>query len=429
MAENILGLLLVLSTPKDRHVFRYPPDPTSPEARLSQPVYSRATHTAKDTAVDPRSHRLFPKKRGEGSRAGDSRFSNTHFWSSNHSSARAATRPGAGSECSSLAPASAGSFHSHQTEYGTPPSSSSSSSSDDSDFYRLFDGGVGGTSYGNGNRRYSSETDGSQPASVRPNAPRPLTEIVQNRRGSVVESEATHRQGSSRKGRKGKPFVEAQYNYALGYSLDFLGDLLTPPRVACNRKFEVCVDELVFIGHPVCTNSDGKWEYPADDSDDDDEPRRVSRGRRMNDTPAPRDVSLLPVAEHPDSPATRFEKLQEDRHSLHRDALNASTHSLANSASDPTSTPRNVKKDEEEPQLTMFHLVLIIDKPDPQADSDTHLAEVYSHLYREIAFKWTAAAFALQVRENWVAREAKELARIREKAIMDGKSSFRERLT
>lgn len=274
MAENILGVLLVSSTSRDRYVFPYPPDPTSPEVRMQQPVYSRATYTAKDATVDHKSHRLFPRHR-DGSRTSGSRGLNTtHFWSSKASSGKAVrSRNGRGGDgeddgrsasatSSQCAPASTGSFHSHLTQVGSSRSESSSSS-DDSDFDRLFDSGY---SRNHTPRRYSSDTDVSTPASARPNAPRPFTEIIaEGRRGSVVESESTARAGGSKRGGssgRSKAFVEAQYNYALGYSLDFLGDLLSPPRAACNRKFRSASMSSSLSATPSVTRQTGNGRIP-----------------------------------------------------------------------------------------------------------------------------------------------------------------------
>ncbi|BEI85088.1 hypothetical protein CcaverHIS002_0504890 [Cutaneotrichosporon cavernicola] len=66
MAEYLLGLMLVAQSSRDRHVFRYPPDPTSPSDRLSQPIYSRATYTAQDNTVDRSMNaaRLFSRRDG-----------------------------------------------------------------------------------------------------------------------------------------------------------------------------------------------------------------------------------------------------------------------------------------------------------------------------------------------------------------------------
>lgn len=427
MAENILGLLLVTSSAQDRYVFRYPPDPTSPEVRLSQPVYSRATYTAKDTTVDTRpTHRLFPRgMHADGSRTSGSRGGGG-LTVPPYSSA-ASSRPGLrstrhleGSDNSSAAmPASGSSLHSHLTQVGSSGNSGTDdSSSDDSDEDdRIFEGGGGYVP-----RRYSSEAE-----SIRPNAPRGLSEILEGpRRSSLVESEATQRPGGAKKGKENGAFIEAQYNYALGYSLDFLADLLTPPRAACNRKFEVSVDELVFIGHPVSCNPDGRWAYPAEESsDEEDEPRRVSRGRRMNDTPGPRDASLRTVAEAPESPVSS-RLLSDSNHSLFRAmsrnsvAASMSASGTEGSGTETPSRPNGKKLEDDKPVLQMFHLALILDKPDPQPDSDVTPNDTYKTVYQEIAFKWTAAAFALQVRDNWIATQARQITRIREKAISEG---------
>jgi hypothetical protein len=70
-------------------------------------------------------------------------------------------------------------------------------------------------------------------------------------------------------------------------------------------------------------------------------------------------------------------------------------------------------------------MVLIVDKPDPKTapmGGTDHIApsEGFEEIYREIAFKWTAAAYALQVKNNWVARESWEMAKARERSMAEG---------
>lgn len=467
MAEYILGILFVAQSSRDRHVFRYPPDPTSPSDRLSQPIYSRATYTAQDNTVDRTGHpsRLFGR-RGEGSRGsgtsrglsvrgglpGQSGFSGGLSGGASIAGADGrggwSSRRGASEGDESASARRSGSVHSHMTEYGSD-AHSTSSSSDDSDIDGMWSrsgrgGGYahGSSSNGHGPRRFSSETDasrGSGGASLGNSVSgggilKGLTEITstdreggreregRERRGSIGDSEATS------KARKHLTPLDVQYNYSLGYPLEFLSDLLSPSRAACNRKFEISVNELLFIGHPVCCGPDGKWAYPTEDSDDEGErgARRVSRGRRMEPAAGARDVSLRSVAEHPEShggsgapsPAatngnysslssTEVSSGAETPVSMSRQAMNG----VAN-----MSTSQVLKKDDV-PEVTMFHLVLILDKPDPKPDQPFDCLDI---LYREVAFKWAAAAFALQVRDNWVAKQVKQLVAIREKAMADG---------
>lgn len=468
MAEYILGLLLVAQSSRDRHVFRYPPDPTSPSDRLSQPIYSRATYTAQDNTVDRQGNpaRLFAR-RGEGSRGS---ATSRGVSERDRDRERRGTTPGlsgfSGGYSGGLSRRSedslpgtgrsgrSGSLHSHMTEYGSE-AGSTSSSSDDSDIDGLWGGGFGHSnnhssthpqlshslshthsphhshqhSNGSGNpRRFSSETDASRGSggallghSVT-SAVKGFTEITPanlDRRGSLAESE-----GTSKPRKHGPTTLDVQYNYSLGYPLDFLSDLLSPPRTACNRKFEIGVNELIFIGHPVCAGPDGKWTLPTEDSDSEDErqARRVSRGRRLE----ARDVSLRSVAEHPEgrvgsalpSPSVNGGDNPMNGHTGSSTEVSSGTETPVSAAATRGMSASTVLKKPDEAELSMFHLVLILDKPDPKPDQ--LFSDCVDILYREVAFKWAAAAFALQVKDNWVGREVKKLMAIREKAMSDG---------
>ncbi|KTW25789.1 hypothetical protein T552_03402 [Pneumocystis carinii B80] len=49
------------------------------------------------------------------------------------------------------------------------------------------------------------------------------------------------------------------WDNVLGFNSDFLADLLTPCKTHCGKKFELWVDELVFLGLPIHIRSDGTW--------------------------------------------------------------------------------------------------------------------------------------------------------------------------
>jgi hypothetical protein len=219
--------------------------------------------------------------------------------------------------------------------------------------------------------------------------------------------------------------IESQYSYALGYSLDFLSDMLTPPRAACNRKFELCVDELVFIGHPVTIGPDGQWGYPKEAGQAEEKGRRNTadegerRGRRRE---AVGHSHLRTVVEGSGSESNSL----SDIGGGNRDPLADSPEKKRSDANGANGKGRNGDGAEEEcPSLDMFHMVLIVDKPDPKTapmGGTDHIApsEGFEEIYREIAFKWTAAAYALQVKNNWVARESWEMAKARERSMAEG---------
>lgn len=43
------------------------------------------------------------------------------------------------------------------------------------------------------------------------------------------------------------------------FDIDFISDLATPPKALCNNRFELTVEDMVFLGLPIRVNDDGKW--------------------------------------------------------------------------------------------------------------------------------------------------------------------------
>jgi hypothetical protein len=200
-------------------------------------------------------------------------------------------------------------------------------------------------------------------------------------------------------------FDEKQYHNSLNYSLDFLSDMLAPSRTACNRKFEICVDELVFVGHPVTSGPDGKWAYPTTDEEEADI-RATARGRRPR-SHGPSHLGTV-VENGESSPDTSAAGPSQMPSPVDRD--------------ESTSQTRTNTSDDAPPELNMFNLVIILDKPDPKVGSTIESVSpmnLFDEVYKEIAFKWTAAAFELQVRDNYIAREAHEMAKIKDKCMTE----------
>ncbi|ODV89153.1 hypothetical protein CANCADRAFT_27840 [Tortispora caseinolytica NRRL Y-17796] len=52
---------------------------------------------------------------------------------------------------------------------------------------------------------------------------------------------------------------KSKFNSILGFDLQFLGDTLSPPPKLCNTRFELCIDDMVFLGLPVRPMADGSW--------------------------------------------------------------------------------------------------------------------------------------------------------------------------
>jgi len=55
--------------------------------------------------------------------------------------------------------------------------------------------------------------------------------------------------------------LQDEYGALLGYSAKFFAGLLLPKRALCHQKFALAIDDLFFIGHPVCVDDDGTWQF------------------------------------------------------------------------------------------------------------------------------------------------------------------------
>jgi hypothetical protein len=422
MSDNILGLLLVTSSSRGRNVFRYPPDPTSPLARLSQPIYPVDLFTADyiGTPEPPPKH-LLRNRSGFGAwdELASSGFTNRSKKSNGslappYDSYKDRRSPSIKSPLGSLRDKAKEMQRLAEMELGKRGENGEASDSD-SQVSLDSDDEFNDTSTSAGGSRISHFAGGKEVKDLHGNKDEGTVTFSTNAVKTRRSSSTRRRRPSRSKDRKAddddkdsNEYDETQYHNSLNYSLDFLSDMLAPSRTACNRKFEICVDELVFVGHPVTSNDDGKWAYPTPEEEEADI-RSTARGRR----PKPHGPSHLgTVVEHgesspdpsssgPSKPSSPLQRIREES----------------------TSKTRTDTSDDNPPELNMFNLVIILDKPDPKVGSTIESVSpmnLFDEVYKEIAFKWTAAAFELQVRDNYIAREAHEMAKIKEKCMAEG---------
>lgn len=81
----------------------------------------------------------------------------------------------------------------------------------------------------------------------------------------VLESSKNSSGNSSRRSSVGPSVTNnssaESWQKVLGFECDFLSELLCPPRGMCNTKFEMTVDDMVFLGMPVHIRPDGLWKH------------------------------------------------------------------------------------------------------------------------------------------------------------------------
>lgn len=172
--------------------------------------------------------------------------------------------------------------------------------------------------------------------------------------------------------------LEAYQQY-LGYDTEVLASILSPKRELCHRKFELVIDDLAFVGHPVCVNKEGTWDV-------DLQHKYINRSKSF------------------DKVAGQIEgyTIGKEEEAAEVDRKAAATK-------------------QSQPPMTMFHLVLVLDRPDPSPHLPMlDLITWLQIFYDNIASKITAALYAEEVRSEYVSRECEQLIALRDRCMDDG---------
>lgn len=173
-----------------------------------------------------------------------------------------------------------------------------------------------------------------------------------------------------------KPHVLYEYDHLFGYSSDFLANLLCPQSSMCHQKFELLVDNLAFIGHPVCTDQDGTWKF---------KPEKLKSGPRGRESKIGTSANGTSTSVSPDARPTSSDKAP------------------------PTNT-----------WLDKFHFVIVLDIPDPSSSASGNVSKYFDIIYEQIAFTVTAVLFQEQVLSNFVETECETLGSLKDSCISKG---------
>lgn len=167
--------------------------------------------------------------------------------------------------------------------------------------------------------------------------------------------------------------VADEYHTIFDYPTQFLSKMLCPQRALCHQKFDLIIDSLAFIGHPVSAEDDGSWRFKSEKSKSSSR-GRGSRNRDTDDNISERSVN----GELRLSPQSRSSWLH------------------------------------------MFHFVLVLDLPDPSSSATGNVAKYFHAIYEQIAFTVTAVLFQEQVLSNFVEAECDILGALEAEYIAKG---------
>ncbi|TKA80424.1 hypothetical protein B0A55_03397 [Friedmanniomyces simplex] len=172
--------------------------------------------------------------------------------------------------------------------------------------------------------------------------------------------------------------------------------------VSDRKKFEVCVDGITLVGHPVYARDDGGWSSnPATSrviSTLDPGPSRHGDGAPNSET-----ANITITA--PGSPAKVFQDYTHMPDSLEsRHALSLGT------SMESTSTASGVPAE----HMAMFHIVFVV-----RGDEQTYATAVHEH----VAKKLSKALHHCQKQHDFVTLESRKILALKAKAKQHGTSS------
>ncbi|CEH12215.1 Uncharacterized conserved protein [Ceraceosorus bombacis] len=207
------------------------------------------------------------------------------------------------------------------------------------------------------------------------------------------------------------------YTTYLGYQEAFLASLLSPHRDACHARFELTVDDVAFVGHPVCADASANWGDVPDDAIQ----RPAGQPRRQSHSPvrgrAPRAEENMLTAEGAAREVASEEHVQTSEDAGSESRLPSDSKRGRDAASTLSSQLNSnaVSSGQHRSGITAFHLVLVLDRPDPSADMPQLDTSTWSAMFHDaVCFKLTAALWAEQVRCGYVASESEHLLSLRE---------------
>ncbi|THH15777.1 hypothetical protein EW146_g4754 [Bondarzewia mesenterica] len=171
--------------------------------------------------------------------------------------------------------------------------------------------------------------------------------------------------------------LKDDYDDFLGYSSEFLASMLCPQRALCHQKFELVVDDLCFIGHPVCAELDNLWRFKPEKSKVD------TRGRGSKKRRSGEDLAS---------------SVELDRNSP------------------PMPAPQKSA------WLQTFHLAFVHDLPDPSSSASGNIEKYFDIIYEQVVFFITAVLFQEQVLSNFVESECDTLGILKDEFAGKGES-------
>ncbi|OBZ85283.1 Nitrogen permease regulator 3 [Choanephora cucurbitarum] len=235
------------------------------------------------------------------------------------------------------------------------------------------------------------------------------------------------------------------------FDVSFLADALAPKSPLCDRKFQLSIDDLTFVGHPVSLSS----PHHADTDDSSDSNLEFSASSStVASTPLSHTNSPLPSLPH--TPSTSSIHMNSKRLSLHdsledqfghsgvrdcedekerrerrdreessdigehkADAFQHSSENSSDSSDDEQHDDSDTSVSETFPgstsiHMTLFHVVFVMSPPDLELNAQVDT------LYKNVILRYSSALRYEQLRCGYVQEEIEKVLGLKEEALNKG---------
>ncbi|KAG0134175.1 nitrogen permease regulator of amino acid transport activity 3-domain-containing protein [Tuber indicum] len=175
----------------------------------------------------------------------------------------------------------------------------------------------------------------------------------------------------------------------LGFKEEFLAGLLAPKERMCRAKFELSIDDMVFLGYPLHVRPDGTWRK-----------QKKKRGRGRSGSGGGDDDGNVGVEGNPDAGGII----------------------IGNGGHEDDADDEKDDEDGESSQggnfgnMTMFHVVFVLNPPELEYHSRTQ--EMFDYVVKRFA----RALKYEQAKDGYVWGEAEKIVRLKDKANHEGTS-------
>jgi len=192
--------------------------------------------------------------------------------------------------------------------------------------------------------------------------------------------------------------LQDEYGALLGYSAEFFAGLLLPKRALCHQKFALAVDDLFFVGHPVCADDDGTWRFKREK----DARGRGARKRHQSVSMSSMSNVNVNVSTDDVSSSTEFD-----------------SPALEGNGSPAPPPPPPLPLPLPPPMLPSswlqtFHVAFVHEVPDPSSQTSGNIGRYFDVIYQQVAFTLTAVLFQEQVLSNFVEKECDVLCALKD---------------